>query len=82
MLFPTPRKVTKVFKPVKGHNQPLTIRSIASIIGKTVSSFPGAQYDPLYYRGIEELLNYGGNLITLMQSAIYLMLYCMICLII
>ena len=35
-------------------SRPLTIRKVASVIGKIVVSFPGVKYSPLYYRDLEE----------------------------
>ena len=32
----------------------LSIRELASVIGKLVSSFPGAMYGPLYYRNLDQ----------------------------
>ena len=32
----------------------LSIREVARIIGKIVSSFPGVKYEPLYYRHLEK----------------------------
>ena len=32
----------------------LTIRALAQILGKLVSSFPGALHGPLYYRNLEK----------------------------
>ena len=35
------------------HRRPVSIREIATVIGKIVSSFPGSLYGPLYYRTLE-----------------------------
>lgn len=34
-------------------NKSLTIRAVATVIGKIVASFPGVMYGPLYYRDLE-----------------------------
>ena len=34
-------------------NKPLTIRQLATVIGKIVASFPGVMFGPLYYRDLE-----------------------------
>ena len=35
------------------NSHPTTIREIAQLIGKLVSTFPASAYGPLYYRNIE-----------------------------
>jgi hypothetical protein len=52
----TPRKRDKLLTQCQTFSHPekqFTIREVASCIGKLVSSFPGVEFGPLYYRNLE-----------------------------
>ena len=54
-ITPTPEKALKVkeaYATLLGQG-PTTIRQVACVIGKIISSFPGVMHGQLYYRSLE-----------------------------
>ena len=46
--------IKNVCKSLLNKSKPPTIREVAKVIGKIVSSFPGVMHGPLYYRALEK----------------------------
>ena len=54
-VYMTPDKISKVTMACQSilNGTAITIRTVASVVGLMVSSFPGVYYGPLYYRSLE-----------------------------